>query len=611
MYLDYFSLERHPFRITPDTSLFYYGGDRGRGVVLEAMLYAIQNGEGILKVVGEVGSGKTMLCRMLEQRLPATTEVVYLANPKLSPEEILYAVAFELKLPVRHETPRLLVMQQLQNYLLQQHAANKRVLVTIEEAQSMPYETLEEIRLLSNLETSRDKLMQIILFGQPELDKILAAKHIRQLRERITHSFYLQPLSRRDVADYLRFRIGAAGCPCPQLISAAAEKLIAKASGGLTRRINILADKALLAAYTDNVLRYRRQVTPGMAPLIKRKHVLAAIGDSDYKIGLLTRFLTPLRVAGASTLFGIGLVGLQFGAEVERLFQELKEHNALSSLLAGYQSSAPNKAAQLPLAVSANGTRLAITRPHPENVIRARPLLEIPQLMRLDVLPEAESEPSELPSEPLAQAPVAAEALAVDPVASGAEDDTPMADEPAPDDIQPDAALSEQQEQVSVDPAPGDSTLATLTTQNPTLQDQSPELKSPLEKLLSLGPVIPAYATLTRSRIPASNAWTQESDRGRFTVQFVTDGMENLDYAETIFQVLDRADLLQQAYLCLFKGQEQTFWTIKYGSFDSLNEAQTFLSEMPSSLRDFSPFVQNISDVVCNNNPQTIAATVE
>lgn len=131
MYLDYSSLERHPFRITPDTSLFFSGRDEGRGVVLEAMLYAIATGEGILKVVGEVGSGKTMLCRMLEEQLPETAEIVYLANPNLNPDEILYAVAFELKLPVRRDTSKLFVMQQLQNYLLRQHAANRKVLVII------------------------------------------------------------------------------------------------------------------------------------------------------------------------------------------------------------------------------------------------------------------------------------------------------------------------------------------------------------------------------------------------------------------------------------------------------------------------------------------------
>ncbi|ALO45377.1 Sporulation domain protein [Pseudohongiella spirulinae] len=252
-------------------------------MVLEALLYAIQSGEGILKVVGEVGSGKTMLCRMLEQRLPDTVEVVYLANPKLTPQDILYAVAFELELPVSQETPRLVLMQQLQAYLLQQHAANKSVLVIIEEAQSMPVETLEEIRLFSNLETHEHKLMQIILFGQPELDKNLQSRDIRQLRERITHSFYLSPLTPEEVSDYIRHRLQAAGCPAPQVFTRAAERLIAKASGGLTRRINILADKAMLVAYSESGTATRpRSLSNQLTSTVTVDHVKAAIRDSDY-----------------------------------------------------------------------------------------------------------------------------------------------------------------------------------------------------------------------------------------------------------------------------------------------------------------------------------------
>jgi len=301
MYLDYFSLERQPFRITPDTSLFFSGGSEGRGVVLEAMLYAIESGEGILKVVGEVGSGKTMLCRMLEERLPESTEIVYLANPNLSAEEILYAVANELKLPVRRDTSKLLVMQHLQNYLLKQHSANRKVLVIIEEAQGMPVETLEEIRLFSNLETHRDKLMQIILFGQPELDKILLNPNIRQLKERITHSFNLSPLTARQSSDYIRFRLGAAGCPCPKLFSQAAERMIYRASGGLTRRINILSDKALLAAFADSALGYSDgDLSAESRPAIKRKHARAAIRDCDYSSSFTNRLAAPFRLMGFS-----------------------------------------------------------------------------------------------------------------------------------------------------------------------------------------------------------------------------------------------------------------------------------------------------------------------
>ena len=142
MYLEHFGLQRQPFKITPDTSLFYKGNKRG--AALEALKYAIESGEGIVKVIGEVGSGKTMLCRMLEQELPDHIEIVYIANPSLSPENILPLIAFELQLPVAPDASKLELMQKLQHYLLQKHGENRQVLVLVEEAQSMPLETLEE-----------------------------------------------------------------------------------------------------------------------------------------------------------------------------------------------------------------------------------------------------------------------------------------------------------------------------------------------------------------------------------------------------------------------------------------------------------------------------------
>ena len=285
MYLDYFSLKRHPFRITPDPSLFFHGGAHGLGVVLDALVYGITTGEVILKVVGEVGSGKTMLCRMLEERLPPTVDIVYLANPNLSARDIIYAIAFELKLPVDAHTDRLVVMQKLQDYLLGRHAAGASVVVFIEEAQSMPLETLEEVRLLSNLETHHNKLMQIVLFGQPELDRKLENKSIRQLRECITHSFELQPLSEQEIREYLHFRLQAAGCPWPQLFSPKAEQLLAKASAGLSRRINILAGRALLATYADPATRQGMRNSDGeILPMVQPKHVRVAIKDSAYRV---------------------------------------------------------------------------------------------------------------------------------------------------------------------------------------------------------------------------------------------------------------------------------------------------------------------------------------
>ncbi len=268
MYLEHFGLQRQPFKITPDTSMFYTGNKRG--AALDALIYAITSGEGIIKVVGEVGSGKTMICRMLEIDLGKNIEIVYIANPSLSPDNILHVIAFELKLDITPNSGKLEVMQALQTYLLDKHAANNQVVVFVEEAQSMPVETLEEIRLLSNLETNDSKLLQMVLFGQPELDEKLRLPVIRQLKERITHNFYLDPFPADDVYKYLNFRMRVVGYRGPDLFSEKIANNIERKSNGLTRRINILADKALLAAYSDG----RHD--------IKSKHINMAAKDSDF-----------------------------------------------------------------------------------------------------------------------------------------------------------------------------------------------------------------------------------------------------------------------------------------------------------------------------------------
>ena len=268
MYYPHFGLKEPPFKITPNTDFFFSGGNRG--AILDALVYAITNGEGIIKVVGEVGSGKTMLCRMLQTILPEKIESIYLANPSVAPEDVLHAIAFELQLKLPKNADRLKVMQELQAYLLARYAEGRQVVIFVEEAQGMPLATLEEIRLLSNLETKQDKLLQIVLFGQPELDDNLNQEHIRQLRERITHRFNLGPLQTKDVGDYLIFRLRAAGYHGPHLFTESAIKKLSRASEGLVRRVNILADKALLSAFADNVY----QVTP--------KHVDAAVNDSEF-----------------------------------------------------------------------------------------------------------------------------------------------------------------------------------------------------------------------------------------------------------------------------------------------------------------------------------------
>jgi type II secretory pathway predicted ATPase ExeA/septal ring-binding cell division protein DamX len=246
MYLEHFGLNEPPFRITPHTDFFFQGANRG--ATLEALLYAITHDEGIIKVSGEVGSGKTMLCRVLMERLPATVETIYLANPSLSRDEILFAIGDELKLNLENDRPTR-VLRSLQEHLLQLFGQGRRVVVLIDEAHAMPDDTLEEIRLLSNLESNRHKLLQIVLFGQPELDEHLDTAGMRQLKERVTQSFRLEPLVRGDIEHYVDFRMRAAGYRGPKVFTAEGISLIARASQGLTRRINILADKALLAAF--------------------------------------------------------------------------------------------------------------------------------------------------------------------------------------------------------------------------------------------------------------------------------------------------------------------------------------------------------------------------
>ncbi len=291
MYYNHFGLTQPPFRITPNTDFFYSGGNRGP--VLDALIYAIGEGEGITKVTGEVGSGKTMLCSMLQARLSTNVETVYIVNPSVTPEEILHAIALELHLDPPRDMGHLQVMQLLHQHLLERHAQGRQVVMFVEESQNAPIATLEEIRLLSNLETARSKLIQIVLFGQPELDENLSQPSIRQLRERITNSFNLSPLKPPEVQDYLNFRLRTAGYRGPELFTPAVINAIAKASQGLTRRINLIADKCLLAAFSENT------------HSIKLKHVRAAVRDSEFAYQRRSR--RGSRIVAVLSLLTIGV----------------------------------------------------------------------------------------------------------------------------------------------------------------------------------------------------------------------------------------------------------------------------------------------------------------
>nr|WP_320049035.1 AAA family ATPase [uncultured Desulfuromonas sp.] len=247
MYLEHFSLTDFPFSLTPDTD-FYFDAVSSREA-FNVVLVALQQGEGIVKVVGEVGTGKTVMCRKLLNDLPDTMTTVYLPNPLMEPQQLYRAVAQELGLKVASDSAVNDLLQRLNHHLIALNNEGFQVVVCVDEAQSMPTETLEALRLLSNVETEKRKLLQIVLFAQPELDERLAERSLRQLRQRIGFSYRLQPLDYDGCMGYINHRLQKAGYLGKPLFSPKAVKLLYRAAQGIPRLVNILAHKALLAAY--------------------------------------------------------------------------------------------------------------------------------------------------------------------------------------------------------------------------------------------------------------------------------------------------------------------------------------------------------------------------
>lgn len=264
LYLDHFGLKKPPFKITPDLDFFFAGGRRGD--VLTALLHVAQHEEGITTVVAEVGSGKTLISRLMISQLGAQVCTVYLPNPCFSRDEILSAIARDLglrDLPASTEAK----LDSLNQELLRRHALGQRVLLVVDEAHAMPPESLEEIRLLSNLETASNKLINIMLFGQTELDQVLSDRRLRQVKDRVIHRFSLDFFPAAEVRAYIDHRLRAAGWNGGVVFSSKAMELLVKEAGGRARRINLIADKALLAAYADG------------ATTVELEHVQAAVDE--------------------------------------------------------------------------------------------------------------------------------------------------------------------------------------------------------------------------------------------------------------------------------------------------------------------------------------------
>ena len=270
MYLQHFGLRETPFNLTPDTSFFFACSSYQEA--LNTLLVAARNGEGFIKITGEVGNGKTLLCRKFlatlnqgrlsttligTQDQAATAETAprfitaYIPNPYLEPSSLLLALAEEFRVPLEKDTDQYLLLKGLTRALLECARNGQRALVCLDEAQAMPLESLEVLRLLTNLETEKRKLLQVVLFGQPELNERLKHHSIRQLRQRISFQYDLQGLRKNELDRYLRHRLAVAGFTGETLFSSAAVGKLHRITGGTPRLVNIVAHKALMLAFSD------------------------------------------------------------------------------------------------------------------------------------------------------------------------------------------------------------------------------------------------------------------------------------------------------------------------------------------------------------------------
>jgi type II secretory pathway predicted ATPase ExeA/septal ring-binding cell division protein DamX len=536
MYYAHFGLNEAPFRITPNTEVFFAGGNRG--AILDALIYAIGQGEGIVKVTGEVGTGKTMLCNMLQSRLPPDIETVYLAHPSVSPEEILHAIAFELQLKVARDANRMEVMQALYSYLLERHAQNKQVVIFVEESQNMPIATLEEVRLLSNLETGKHKLLQIVLFGQPELDENLRQPHIRQLRERITHSFALPPLSAHEIGEYLMFRMRAVGYRGPDLFSAPVVKRIAQASAGLTRRINLIADKALLAAFSENT------------HTVQPKHVAAAIRDSEFARDAATVWDSRKRwlLVAATVLLACGAA-----------FYWTMRQAAAPSPVSQSRSPAPNDA---PADANRPGAAAMASSGDAHASVSTSPMSTPPggstaNTTLIAAYPESANSP-------------------------GSASEGPAARENPGNDDNASAGGATASVRNAVVATAQQSASQALAGVSPKGVPENPEITSNQPDMLL-------------ERIAATRAWLERAAPQTHSIQLL--GSENARQLKDHLSSIAKSVEISKIYVYRTVAAQKPFLTVLYGSFGSREAAQNALDRLPPSLKAFKPYLRTVQGI--------------
>lgn len=267
MYLYHYGLRELPFTLTPNTD--FYLGLTSHNEALAVLITALKTGEGFIKVCGEVGTGKTLLCRKVLNELPEHFVTAYIPNPYLNPDELRRAVAIELGVKQAQRMSSQLLTQRIQTRLLELHGKGHSVVLILDEAQALPDESLEALRLFTNLETETRKLLQVVLFAQPELDARLAEQKFRQLKQRITFSYQLRAMNVRELEEYIQHRLQVAGYKGAALFNKDICQGIKKASNGIPRVVNILCHKMLMLSYGQGIYQ------------INNQHLKSAVADTE------------------------------------------------------------------------------------------------------------------------------------------------------------------------------------------------------------------------------------------------------------------------------------------------------------------------------------------
>ena len=299
MYQKYFGLTERPFSIAPDPRFLYMSQQHREA--LAHLLYGVGEGGGFVQLTGEVGTGKTTICRCLLEQLPAHVDLALILNPRVTALELLASLCDELNIQYARDTTSIKVLTDVLNaYLLDSHARGRRTVLMIDEAQNLSAEALEQVRLLTNLETTREKLLQIILVGQPELRTLLARDDLRQLSQRITARYHLEPIHRDDTAAYIRHRLNVCGAGDP-VFSDTAIELIQKLSSGVPRLINVLCDRAMLGAFVEGKRRIEAPIVRKAAGEVLPEEGLDAPGNRTW------RWLSSVAVLLIFALIGYSL----------------------------------------------------------------------------------------------------------------------------------------------------------------------------------------------------------------------------------------------------------------------------------------------------------------